>query len=73
MMVTDFHYAGALLNPYLKDVLEIQENSDAKRALNRIVRKLCTILGVGYNDAMAELTEYKEHRGPYSPLEAPNI
>jgi hypothetical protein len=35
----DLHYAGALLNPYLKDVLEIQENGDAKRALNRVVRK----------------------------------
>jgi hypothetical protein len=31
MMVTDLHYIGALLNPYLKDVMEIQENSDAKR------------------------------------------
>jgi hypothetical protein len=73
MMLTDFHYAGALLNPYLKDVLEIQENGDAKRALNRVVRKLCAILGVGFNDAMAELTEYEEHRGPYSPVEAPDI
>jgi hypothetical protein len=24
------------------------------------VRKLCAILGVGFNDAMAELTEYEE-------------
>jgi hypothetical protein len=73
MMVTDLLYAGALLNPYLKDVLEIQENGDAKRALNRAVRKLCAILGVGSNDAMAELTEYEERRGPYSPVEAPDI
>jgi hypothetical protein len=73
MMVTDVHYAGALLNPYLKDVLEIQENGDEKRALNRVVRKLCGILRVGFNDAMAELTEYEERRGPYSPMEAPDI
>jgi hypothetical protein len=63
-------YAGALLNPYLKDVLEIQENGDVKRALNRVVHKLCTILGVGL---MAELTEYEERRGPYSLVEAPDI
>jgi hypothetical protein len=62
-----------LLNPYLKDVLEIQENGDAKCALNKVVRKLCPILGVQFNDAMAELTEYKERRGPYSPVEAPDI
>jgi hypothetical protein len=73
MMVTDVHYAGALLNPYLKDVLEIQGNGDAKHALNRVVLKLCAILGVGFNDAMAELTEYEERRGPYSPVEAPDI
>jgi hypothetical protein len=73
MMVTDLHYAGALLNSYLKDVLEIQENGDVKRALNMVVHKLCAILGVGFNDAMAELTKYEERRGPYSPMEAPNI
>jgi hypothetical protein len=70
MMVTDLHYAGALLNPYLKDVLEIQENGDAKRALNRVVHKLCDILGVRFNDAMVELTKYEERRDPYSPMEA---
>jgi hypothetical protein len=73
MMLTDLYYAGALLNLYLKDVLEIQENGDAKRALNRVVRKLCAILGVRFNDAMAELTKYEESRGPYSPVEAPDI
>jgi hypothetical protein len=73
MMITDLHYACALLNPYLKDVLEIQENGDAKRALNRVVRKLCAILGVGFNDVMAELTEYEGRRGPYSLVEAPDI
>jgi hypothetical protein len=73
MMVTDLHYAGALLNPYLKDVLEIQENGDAKCALNRMVCKLCAILGVGFNDAMAELIEYEERQGPYSPVKAPDI
>jgi hypothetical protein len=51
MMVTDLHYIGALLNLYLKDVLEIQENGDAKRALNGVVHKLCAILGVGFNNA----------------------
>jgi hypothetical protein len=73
MMLTDLHYAGALLNPNLKDVLEIQENGDAKRVLNRVVHKLCTVLGIQINDAMAELTKYKECQGPFSPVEAPDI
>jgi hypothetical protein len=37
MMITDLHYACALLNPFLMDVMEIQNNGTAKRALNRIV------------------------------------
>ena len=73
MMVTDLHYVGRLLNLYLKDVLEIQENGDAKHALNKVVHKLCVILRVGFNDAMAELTEYEERQGPYSPLKALDI
>jgi hypothetical protein len=73
MMVTDLHYVGALLNPYLKDVMEIQENCDAKRALNKVVHKLCAILEVRFNDAMVQLTEYEERRGPYSPVEALDI
>jgi hypothetical protein len=72
MMLTDLHYVGALLNLYLKDVLEIQENGDAKRALNRVVHKLCVVLGVRFNDAMAKLTEYGECQGSYSPVEAPD-
>jgi hypothetical protein len=44
-----------------------------KHALNRVVHKLCAVRGVRFNDAMAELIEYKECRGPYSPVEAPNI
>ena len=44
-----------------------------KHVLNRVVYKLCAILGVGLNVAMAELTKYEECRDPYSPLEASEI
>ena len=73
MMLTDLYCASALLNPYLKDVLEIQENGDVKHALNRVVHKLCAILGVGFNDAMAQLIEYKKYQGLYSLVEALDI
>jgi hypothetical protein len=71
MMLMDLHYAGALLNPYLKDVMEIHENGDAKCALNMVAYKLSTILRVQFIDAMAELTKYEEHQGPYSPNSRP--
>jgi hypothetical protein len=46
----------------------IYENGDAKHAFNRVVHKLSTILGVRFNDTMAELTEYEEYQGPSAPL-----
>jgi hypothetical protein len=45
MMITDVHYIGALLNPFLMNVMEIQNNGIAKHALNRVVQKLSGPLG----------------------------
>jgi hypothetical protein len=73
MMLTNLYYADALLNPFLMNVMEIQNNGTAKRALNRIVQKLSSPLGVDFNEVMNELTQNEEQQGPYGPLEAPNI
>ena len=73
MMLTDLHYAGAMLNPYLQGHMESQQNGEAKHALNRVFRRLSNPLGVGFNEVMAEMTEYEECLGPYSPEEAPDI
>ena len=73
MMLTDLHYAGAILNPYLRGHMELQQNGEAKRALNRVFCRLSNPLGVGFNEVMAEMTEYEERLGPYSPKEAPDI
>jgi hypothetical protein len=73
MMIIDLHYTGALLNTFLMNVMEIQNNGTVKRALNRLVQKLSGLLGVDFNEVMNELTQYEEQQGPYGPLEAPNI
>jgi hypothetical protein len=39
MMITDLHYTGALLNHFLMNVMEIQNNGTANCALNRVVLK----------------------------------
>ena len=49
------------------------KKNDTKCALNKVVHKLYTILGVQFNDAMAKLTEYKERQGPHNLVEAPDI
>jgi hypothetical protein len=56
MMLTDLHYAGALLNPFFMNVMEIQNNSTAKCALNRVMQKLSGPLRVDFNKVMNELT-----------------
>ena len=73
MMLTDLHYAGAMLNLYLRGHMELQQNGEAKRALNRVFRRLSNSLGVGFNEVMAEMTKYEERLGLYSPEEAPDI
>jgi hypothetical protein len=73
MMLTNLHYAGALLNPFLMNIIEIQNNGTAKHALNRVVQKLSGPLGVDFNEMMNEPTQYEEQQGSYGPLEAPNI
>ena len=73
MMLTDLHYAGALLNPYLTDCVELQRDGGAKRARNRVLRHLSGSLRVDHNEVMNELTHFEERTGPYGPLEAPDI
>ena len=72
-MLTNFHYARAMLNPYLRGHMELQQNGEAKYALNKVFRRLSNLLGVGFNKVMAEMTEDEERLGPYSPKEALDI
>jgi hypothetical protein len=60
MMLTDLHCAGTLLNLFLMNVMEIQNNGTAKRALNKVVQKLSDVLGIDFNEVMNELTQYEE-------------
>ena len=73
IMLTDLHYVGAMLNLYLRGHMELQQNGEAKRALNRVFRRLSNPLGMGFNEVMAEMTEYEERLGRYSPEEVPDI
>ena len=63
-MLTDLHYAEAMLNLYLRGHMELQQNGEAKRALNRVFCRLSNPLRVGINEVMAEMTEYEECLGP---------
>ena len=49
MMLIDLHYISTLLNLFLMNVMEIQNNGTTKRALNCVVQKLSSLLGVDFN------------------------
>lgn len=73
MMLTDLHYAAALLNPYLTNMGAVQNNGEAKRALNRVIRKLSAPMGVVYEEVVRELIQYEERTGPFNTnSEAPD-
>ena len=53
--------------------MDLQQNGEAKRALNMMFCKLSNPFGVGFNEVMAEMTEYEERLGPYSLEKALDI
>ena len=55
MVFTDLHYAGALLNAYLKDNATLRADGTALRGLYRVIHKLEDVVGVRFDDVMAEL------------------
>jgi hypothetical protein len=60
MMLTDLHYIGALLNLFMMNVMEIQNNGTTKRALNGVVQKIERPARGGLQEVMNELTRYEE-------------
>jgi hypothetical protein len=66
LILTDLHYASTLLDPFLMNVMEKQNNGTAKHALKRFMQKLSGPLGVDFNKVVNELTHYGgSHMQPY--------
>jgi hypothetical protein len=55
IMLIDLYYTCALLNQFLMNVMEIQNNGTAKRAMNSVMQKLSGPFGVDFNEVMNEL------------------
>jgi len=73
-MLTNLHYARALLNPCLIDVALVHNNDMDKKALDRVICQLAMPLGVSKDEAMQELVQFEERTRPFDPfIEAPDI
>ena len=53
--------------------MDIKNNGNTKRALDKVVQSLSGPLGVDFSKVMNELNQYKEQWGSYGLLETPNI
>jgi len=73
MVFSDMHYVEALLNPYIRDYVQLKMDRVATCTLYQIIYKMKDVVGVHFNDILAELLEYKESFGPYSLAELSNI
>ena len=71
LMLTDLHWAGGLLNPFLIGKITLHENPRARPALNRVLRNL-TPDEATYLMAITEFQDFIESRGAFEgvPLAA---
>src|SRR5665213_91792 len=77
MMTTDLHHAGALLNPYLLDDINIHEDAAVTSGFMDAMRRLTTGIDGHYARVVAEFQSFKERRGapiclwPWKPIYHP--
>ena len=64
-IVTDLHYAGALLNPHLITDVELRDNNDARAALIRVLYVL-TDTATDFEVAKTEFFHYFHKMEPYT-------
>jgi hypothetical protein len=64
LMLTDLHWAGGLLNPFLIGKITLHENPRARPALNRVLRNL-TPDEATYLMAITEFQDFIESRGAF--------
>ena len=72
LMITDLHWAGAMLNPSLRGWAPLHEHEHARPILNRVLRKLVTReddLGLVLN----QYQDFIENRGTFADSMQPNV
>jgi hypothetical protein len=67
MMLTDLHYAAALLNPFLLDEVTLMDDNEAREAILEVLRKLTTG-GFAFAAALSEYQAFRDRRGVFAGL-----
>ncbi len=72
LMITDLHWAGAMLNPRLRGWAPLHENELARPILNRVFRRLIPSNDT-YIEVLDQYQDFLENRGPFADSTDPNI
>ena len=71
MMLTDLHWAEAMLNPVLRGWAPLHEHDHSRRILNQVFRK-CYPDDNSYMEVINQYQDFFENRGPFVDSTDPN-
>ena len=72
MMLTDLHWAGAMLNPILRGWAPLHEHVHSRRILNQVFRK-CYPDDNTYVEVLNQYQDFLENRGPFADSTDPSV
>ena len=72
MMLTDLHWAGAMLNPVLRGWAPVHEHEQSRRILNQVFRKYYPNDNT-YVEVLSQYQDFLENRGPFADSIDPSV
>ena len=72
MMLTDLHWAGAMLNPILRGWIPVHEHEQSRRILNQVFRKYYPDDNA-YVEVLSQYQDFLENRGPFADSTDPSV
>ena len=72
MMLTDLHWAGAMLNPVLHSWALLHEHEQSRRILNQVFRKYYPDDNT-YVEVLSQYQDFLENRGPFADSTDPSV
>ena len=72
MMLTNLHWAGAMLNPVLCSWAPLHEHEHSRRILNQVFWK-CYSDDKTYVEVLNQYQDFLENRGPFADSTDPNV
>ena len=72
MMLTDLHWAGAMLNPILRNWASLHGHKHTKRILKQCFRK-CYLDDNTYMEVLNQYQDFLENRGPFADSTNPSV